>query len=215
MSTRDTVPAFGGNIKLYYSPGACSLSPHIALAEAGLTYTTEKVDLKTKKTETGGDFFAINPAGYVPALVLDNGETLTEGPAIVQYIADLAPAKKLAPPAGSFERVRLQEVLNFISTELHKSFSPLFNPTAPEEWKTFTRGLIGRRLDVVEQKLAGRDYLMGDFSVADGYLFTVLGWGRLVGVDVKENRPLVAAYLGRVMARPGVQQAMKEEGLIK
>ncbi len=202
-------------MKLYYSPGACSLSPHIALAEAGLAYTTEKVDLKTKKTETGADFFAINPAGYVPALVLDNGETLTEGPAIVQYIADLAPAKKLAPPAGSFERVRLQEVLNFISTELHKSFSPLFNPTAPEEWKTFTRGLIGRRLDVVEQKLAGRDYLMGDFSVADGYLFTVLGWGRLVGVEVKENRPLVAAYLGRVMARPGVQQAMKEEGLIK
>jgi glutathione S-transferase len=202
-------------MKLYYSPGACSLSPHIALAEAGLAYTTEKVDLKTKKTETGADFFAINPTGYVPALVLDNGETLTEGPAIVQYIADLAPAKKLAPPAGSFERVRLQEVLNFISTELHKSFSPLFNPTAPEEWKTFTRGLIGRRLDVVEQKLAGRDYLMGDFSVADGYLFTVLGWGRLVAVDVKENRPLVAAYLGRVMARPGVQQAMKEEGLIK
>ena len=202
-------------MKLYYSPGACSLSPHIALAEAGLAYTTEKVDLKTKKTETGADFFAINPAGYVPALVLDNGETLTEGPAIVQYIADLAPAKKLAPPAGSFERVRLQEVLNFISTELHKSFSPLFNPTAPEEWKTFTRGLIGRRLDVVEQKLAGHDYLMGDFSVADGYLFTVLGWGRLVGVDVKESRPLVAAYLGRVMARPGVQQAMKEEGLIK
>jgi glutathione S-transferase len=202
-------------MKLYYSPGACSLSPHIALAEAGLAYTTEKVDLKTKKTETGADFFAINPAGYVPALVLDNGETLTEGPAIVQYIADLAPAKKLAPPAGSFERVRLQEVLNFISTELHKSFSPLFNPTAPEEWKTFTRGLIGRRLDVVEQKLAGRDYLMGDFSVADGYLFTVLGWGRLVAVDVKENRPLVAAYLGRVMARPGVQQAMKEEGLTK
>jgi glutathione S-transferase len=202
-------------MKLYYSPGACSLSPHIALAEAGLAYTTEKVDLKTKKTETGADFFAINPTGYVPALVLDNGETLTEGPAIVQYIADLAPAKKLAPPAGSFERVRLQEVLNFISTELHKSFSPLFNPTAPEEWKTFTRGLIGRRLDVVEQKLAGRDYLMGNFSVADGYLFTVLGWGRLVAVDVKENRPLVAAYLGRVMARPGVQQAMKEEGLIK
>lgn len=202
-------------MQLYYSPGACSLSPHIALAEAGLAYTTEKVDLKTKKTETGADFFVINPAGYVPALVLDNGETLTEGPAIVQYIADLAPAKKLAPPAGSFERVRLQEWLNFISTEVHKSFSPLFNPAAPEEWKTVTRDLIGRRLDVVEQKLAGRDYLIGDFSVADGYLFTVLGWGRLVGVDVKENRPRIAAYIDRVKARPGVQQAMKEEGLIK
>ena len=202
-------------MKLFYSPGACSLSPHIALAEAGLAYTTEKVDLKTKKTESGADYFAINPAGYVPALVLDNGEALTEGPAIVQYIADLAPAKKLAPPAGSFERVRLQEVLNFISTEVHKSFSPLFNPAAPEEWKAVTRDLIGRRLDVVEQKLAGRDYLMGDFSVADGYLFTVLGWGRLVGVDVKENRPRIAAYIDRVKARPGVQQAMKEEGLIK
>ena len=201
-------------MKLYYSPGACSLSPHIALAEAGLAYNVEKVDLKTKKTESGADFFAINAAGYVPALVLDNGEVLTEGPAIVQYIADLAPTKKLAPPAGSFERVRLQEVLNFISTELHKSFSPLFNPATPEDWKTVVRGLIGRRLDVVEQKLADRDYLMGEFSVADGYLFTVLGWGRMVGVDVAA-RPLLAAYLARVMARPAVQQAMKEEGLIK
>jgi glutathione S-transferase len=201
-------------MKLYYSPGACSLSPHIALAEAGLAYNVEKVDLKTKKTESGADFFAINAAGYVPALVLDNGEVLTEGPAIVQYIADLAPTKKLAPPAGSFERVRLQEVLNFISTELHKSFSPLFNPATPEDWKTVVRGLIGRRLDVVEQKLAGRDYLLGEFSVADGYLFTVLGWGRMVGVDVAA-RPLLAAYLARVMARPAVQQAMKEEGLIK
>ena len=201
-------------MKLYYSPGACSLSPHIALAEAGLAYNVEKVDLKTKKTESGADFFAINAAGYVPALVLDNGEVLTEGPAIVQYIADLAPTKKLAPPAGSFERVRLQEVLNFISTELHKSFSPLFNPATPEESKTAARALIGRRLDVIEQKLAGRDYLLGEFSVADGYLFTVLGWGRMVGVDVAA-RPLLAAYLARVMARPAVQQAMKEEGLIK
>jgi glutathione S-transferase len=202
-------------MKLYYSPGACSMSPHIALAEAGLAYTLERVDLKTKKTETGADFFAINPAGYVPALVLDNGEVLTEGPAIVQYLADQAPAKKLAPPAASFERVRLQEALNFISTELHKSFGGLFNPAAPEEWKAVVRGLIGRRLDVVEQKLAGRDYLLGEFSVADGYLFTVLGWGRLVNLDVKEGRPLLAAYIKRVAARPGVQQAMKEEGLLK
>jgi len=201
-------------MKLYYSPGACSLSPHIALAEAGLAYSLEKVDLKTKKTETGADFFAVNPSGYVPALVLDNGEILTEGPAIVQYIADLAPDAKLAPPAGSFERVRLQELLNFISTELHKSFSPLFNPAAPEEWKTFTRGLIGRRLDVIEKKLAGRDYLMGEFSVADGYLFTILGWGRMVGVDIMA-RPLLADYVARVKARAGVQRAMTEEGLIK
>ena len=202
-------------MKLYYSPGACSLSPHIALAEAGLAYNVEKVDLKTKKTESGADFFAINPAGYVPALVLDNGEVLTEGPAIVQYIADLAPTKKLAPPAGSFERVRLQEVLNFISTELHKSFSPLFNPATPEESKTAARALIGRRLDLIEQKLAGRDYLMGEFSVADAYLFTVTSWGRMVGVDIKEGRPRLGEYWSRVMARPAVKQAMTEEGLIK
>jgi len=201
-------------MRLYYSPGACSLSPHIALAEAGLAYSLEKVDLKTKKTETGADYYAVNPAGYVPALVLDNGEILTEGPAIVQYIADLAPVARLAPPAGSFERVRLQELLNFISTELHKSFSPLFNPAAPEEWKALTRELLGRRLDVVEQKLGDRDYLMGEFSVADGYLFTILGWGRLVGVDIMA-RPRLAAYVARVKARPGVQRALTEEGLTK
>jgi glutathione S-transferase len=134
--------------------------------------------------------------------VLENGEVLTEGPAIVQYLADQVPEKKLAPSPGSFERVRLQEKLNFISTEIHKSFSPLFNPAAPEEWKTVARGLIGRRLDVVEQTLAGRDYLLGDFTVADAYLFTVLGWGRMVGVDVNEGRPLLAAYLKRVGSRP-------------
>lgn len=202
-------------MKLYYSPGACSLAPHIALAEAGLAYTLERVDLKTKKTETGADFFAVNPNGYVPVLLLDDGQTLTEVPALLQYIADLAPAKKLAPPAGSFERVRLQEALNFIATELHKSFGALFNPAAPEEWKTFTRGHVGRRLDVVEQKLAGRHYLLGEFSVADAYLWTFLGWGRLVNFDVREGRPLLAAYVARVKARPGVQQALKEEGLLK
>jgi glutathione S-transferase len=202
-------------MKLYYSPGACSLSPHIALAEAGLAYTLERVDLKTKKTETGVDFFTINPIGFVPVLQLDDGQLLTEGPAIVQYIADLAPDRKLAPPAGTLERARLQEALNYISTELHKSFSPLFNPVAPEEWKTFTRDLIGRRLDVVEKKLAGRDYLLGEFSVADGYLFTFLGWGRLVSLDVRAGRPLLADYIKRVAARPGVQQALKEEGLLK
>ena len=202
-------------MKLYYSPGACSLAPHIALAEAGLAYTLERVDLKTKKTETGADFFAVNPNGYVPVLALDDGQTLTEVPALLQYIADLVPAKKLAPPAGSFERVRLQEALNFIATELHKSFGALFNPAAPEEWKTFTRGHVGRRLDVVEQKLAGRHYLLGEFSVADAYLWTFLGWGRLVNFDVREGRPLLAAYVARVKARPGVQQALKEEGLLK
>ena len=215
MSEKDTGPASGRAIKLYYSPGACSLSPHIVLAESGLAYGIEKVDLKTKKTETGADFFAVNPAGYVPALVLDNGEVLTEGPAIVQYLADQAPAKKLAPPAASFERVRLQEMLNFISTAVHKSFSPLFNPASSEETKAAARALIGRRLDVLEQKLAGRDYLLGDFSVADAYLYTVLSWGRLVAVDIKEGRPRLGEYWSRVKARPAVQQAMKEEGLIK
>jgi glutathione S-transferase len=150
----------------------------------------------------------------VPALVLDNGEMLSEGPAIVQYLADLVPAKKLAPPAGSFERVRLQEVLNYISTELHKSFSPLFNPAAPEDWKTFMRGQILRRLEPMEKRLAKADYLMGEFTVADAYLFTILGWTRLVGIDLKENAVL-SAYIARVKARPAVQQAMKEEGLIK
>lgn len=201
-------------MKLYYSPGACSLSPHIALAEAGLAYSLERVDLKTKKTETGADFFAVNPAGYVPVLLLGDGQALTEGPAIVQFIADLAPARKLAPPADSFERVRLQEMLNFISSELHKSFSPLFNPAAPEEWKTVMRGLIGRRLDVIEQKLAGQDYLLGEFSVADGYLFTILGWGSLVAIDIMA-RPVLAAYVARVKARPAVQRALQEEGLLK
>jgi glutathione S-transferase len=202
-------------MKLYYSPGACSLSPHIALAEAGLAYSLERVDLATKVTETGVDFFTINPIGFVPVLQLDDGQFLTEGPAIVQWIADQAPAARLAPPAGSIGRARLQEALNFISTELHKTFSPLFNPAAPEEWKTFTREVLGRRLDVIEKKLAGWDYLLGDFSVADGYLFTFLGWGRLVQFDVRAGRPLIAEFIKRMQARPGVQQALREEGLLK
>ncbi len=153
----------------------------------------------------------------MPALRLDDGQMLTEGPAIVQYLADHAPAKRLAPPAASFERVRLQEVLNFISTEVHKAFSPLFNPAATRKWKTVTaRANIGRRLDVLEQKLAGLgDYLLGEFSVADAYLYTVLGWGRIVSVDVREGRPQMGDYWSRVKARPAVQQAMREEGLIK
>ena len=201
-------------MKLYYKAGACSLSPHIVLAESGLDYSIEAVDLQTKKTEKDTDFWKVNPNGYVPALLLDNDELLTEGPAIVQYIADLVPGKKLAPAAGSFERVRLQEWLNFISSELHKSFSPLFSPKAPEEWKTTMRELINRRIDVVVEKLGAHDYLMGDFSVADAYLFTVLGWGRWVGIDVT-TRPTIVAYLARVSGRPAVQQALKEEGLLK
>ncbi len=202
-------------MKLYYSPGACSLSPHIVLHESGLPFSTERVDLKTKKTETGADFLLVNPNGYVPTLQLDNGEILTEGPAIVQWIADQAPAKKLAPPNGTLERVRLQEWLNFISTELHKSHSPLFNPTAPEEWKSVMRELLTRRFTTVAQKLEGRDYLLGaDFSVADAYLFVVMSWGKWVKVDYAPW-PVLLAYQARVADRPGVQAALKAEGLLK
>lgn len=201
-------------MKLYYSPGACSLSPHIVLREAGLDFEMERVDLKSKKTEHGNDYLEINPKGYVPALRLDDGELLTEGPAIVQYLADRVPARKLAPAAGTMERVRLQEWLNFISTELHKSHSPLFNPAAPEEWKTWMRDLIGRRLALVAKQLEGRDYLLGDFSVADAYLFTVLSWGRFVNVDTSAW-PVIGAYQARMAARPAVQAALKAEGLLK
>ena len=201
-------------MKLYYSPGACSLSPHIVLREAGLDFEMERVDLKSKKTEHGNDYLEINPKGYVPAVRLDDGELLTEGPAIVQYLADRVPDRKLAPAAGTMERVRLQEWLNFISTELHKSHSPLFNPAAPEEWKTWMRDLIGRRLALVAKQLEGRDYLLGDFSVADAYLFTVLSWGRFVNVDTSAW-PVIGAYQARMAARPAVQAALKAEGLLK
>ncbi len=202
-------------MKLYYSPAACSLSPHIALREAGLPFTLEKVDLKTKQTETGADFLQVNSSGYVPALLLDSGEMLTEGPAIVQWIADQVPEKKLAPPNGTIERVRLQEWLNFISTELHKSHTPLFNPAAPEEWKAMMRELIAKRYATLAQKLEGRDFLMGnDFTVADAYLFVVMSWGRWVQVDLSPW-PVLLAYKARVSARPAVQAALAAEGLLK
>jgi len=200
-------------MKLYYKAGACGLSPHIVLAESGLSYEIEAVDLATKKTEHGADYFQINPNGYIPALVLANGEVLTEGPAIVQYIADQVPEKQLAPANGTLERARLQEWLNFISSELHKSHSPLFNPKAPEEWKTAMRELLARRYDVVVQKLGSKDYLLGEFSVADAYLFTVLSWDRFIGIDLAKW-PTLVAYQARVAARPGVQRALKEEKLI-
>lgn len=202
-------------MKLYYSPGACSLSPHIVLHESGLPFTVERVDLKTKQTETGADFFQVNPNGYVPTLQLDGGEILTEGPAIVQWIADQVPARKLAPPNGTLERARLQEWLNFISTELHKSHSALFNPAAPDEWKTAMRELLTRRFTTVAQKLEGRDYLLGaDFSVADAYLFVVMSWGKWVKIDYAPW-PVLQAYQARIAARPAVQAALKAEGLLK
>jgi len=202
-------------MKLYYSPGACSLSPHIALREAGLPFELVLASTKTKKLQDGSDFYAINSKGSVPVLELDNGQRLTEGPAIVQYIADLAPASKLAPANGTWERYRLQEWLNYITSELHKGFSPLFNPATPEETKTQVRAALQARLSWVNQQLEGKQYLLGDqFSVADAYLFVVSNWGQYVGVEIAELSNLVALR-GRVAGRPAVQEALKAEGLLK
>ncbi|WP_279116875.1 glutathione transferase GstA [Acidithiobacillus thiooxidans] len=171
--------------------------------------------LASKKTETGADYTAINPDGYVPALLLDDGQVLTEGPAIIQYLADRVPEKKLAPPLGTLERYRLMQWLNFISTELHKGFSPLFNPQVPEEWKAVAAAQLGRRLGTVSRQLEGKDWLLGEgFTVADAYLFTVLGWGRHVGIEL-EQWPVLQAYQGRVSMRPAVQSALKAEGLLR
>lgn len=200
-------------MKLYYGTGACSLSPHIVLREAGLRFELERVDLGTHKTERGADYYAINPKGYVPALELGNGQMLTEGAAIVQYLADLVPEKNLAPPAGTLERYRLQEWLNYIATELHKGFGPLFNPKAHEDAKTAARAQLAKRLGYVAERLAGRDYLMGQaFTVADAYLFTVLRWTHFVGFDLSPW-PALVAYLARIALRPAVVAAMKAEGL--
>lgn len=202
-------------MKLYFSPGACSLSPHIVLLEAGLGFTTERVDLATKLTASGSDYSAINPKGSVPALQLDDGQILTEGPAIVQYLADLVPAKQLAPVAGSIERYRLIEALNFISTELHKGFSPLFNPDMPPEAAIIARALLVNRIGLIARQLESSAYLCGQqFSVADAYLFTVLNWAAYVDLDLSAW-PAVGAYLGRIAARPAVHLALLEEGLIK
>lgn len=201
--------------KLYYSPGACSLSPHIALREAGLPFELALASTKTHKLADGSDFYAVNPKGYVPLLELDDGQRLSEGPVIVQYIADQAPASGLAPAAGTMARYRLMEWLNFITTELHKGFSPLFNPAMPEGAKALARAKLADRLSWVDTQLEGKDHLMGDtFTVADGYLFTVAGWGRYVGVDIGPLKNL-GAFMARVAARPAVQAAMKAEGLIK
>jgi glutathione S-transferase len=202
-------------MKLYYSPGACSLSPHIALFEAGLKFDIERVNLANKQTAGGADFRAINPKGYVPALGLDNGELLTEGPAMVQYIADQVPEKKLAPAAGTMERYRLTEWLNFISTEIHKGFSPLFKPHMPDEAKKMARELLALRFEFIAQQLEGKQYLTGaQFTVADGYLFTTMNWAPRVDVDLS-RWPVLQAFQERVAARPAVQQALAAEGLLK
>ena len=201
-------------MQLFYAPGACSLSPQIVLKEAGLTFDTVKVDTKSKAM-AGGDYRSVNPLGYVPALALDDGTVLTEGPAIVQYIADTVPDKKLAPANGTLERTKLQGWLNFISTELHKGFSPLFNAAMPEEAKRYFRERLATRFQHLDKHLADKDYLLGGaFSVADAYLFTVSNWAAHTGVDLSAF-PNVLAYRKRVAARPAVAAAMKAEGLIK
>ena len=202
-------------MKLYYSPGACSLSPHIALSEAGLKADLVKVDLRAHKTEGGEDYYAINPKGYVPALQLDNGYLLTEGPAIVQYLADQAPEKKLAPANGTVERYKLQEWLTFIGTELHKTFSPLFNPAVTEDVKKASLEKLATRFAYVAKHLEGKQFILGDqFSVADGYLFVILNWARAKAPSVHES-PVLKAYFERIMARPAVKAAMVAEGLQK
>jgi glutathione S-transferase len=202
-------------MKLYFSPGACSLSPHIVLLEAGLAFTTERVDLRTKLTASGDDFKSVNPKGYVPALELKDGTVLTEGPAIVQFVADLAPESKLAPAAGTLERYQLMEWLNFIGTELHKNFGPLFNPAATDDMKAIARTNLSKRFGYVARQLEGRDFLTGtDFTVADAYLFTVASWAAHVQVDLSDW-PSLQRFLGRVADRPAVQQALRAEGLLK
>jgi glutathione S-transferase len=201
-------------MKLYYSPAACSLSPHIALKETGLAHTLVKVDLKSKAMDGGGDFNAVNGKGYVPTLELDDGSRLTEGPAILQYIADQAPGSGVAAANGTMPRYRLQEWLNFISTELHKQYSPLFDEKTPAEVKTAQRNKLGTRFDWIVAQLGSKPYLMDSFTVADGYLFTVLSWSKWVDIDLGKW-PVLAEYVARVGARPKVVEALKAEGLVK
>jgi glutathione S-transferase len=202
-------------MRLYYAPGACSLSPHIVSRELGIPVDLQKVSTKDKTMEGGGDYWKVNPKGYVPALELDNGQVLTEGPAIVQYLADQKPDAGLAPKPGSFDRYKLQEWLNFITSEIHKGFSPLFRPNTPDEYKKIAKENLATRFDWLDKQLAGKDYLMGkQFSIADPYLFTVLNWSNPTKIDMS-RWPNLQAYMARVGSRPKVQEAMKAEGLVK
>lgn len=202
-------------MKLYYSRGACSLAPHIALYETGLPFTVARTDTKTKLLEDGSDFRAISPNGYVPVLELDNGERLTEAGVILQYIADQKPAAGLVPAFGSLQRYRVMEWLTFISSEVHKSYSPLFRPTTPEDYKPVAKALLNQRLGYVNEKLAGKQFLLGDqFTVADAYLFVVVNWSRAVDVDLSPY-PDLQQFQERVAKRPAVQSALKAEGLVK
>lgn len=199
-------------LRLYYTPVACSLSPNIALREAGLPFELDRIDLKTKKAASGKNYLDVNPKGYVPALELDDGRVITEGVAIVQYIADQAPESGLAPPAGTFERVRLQEWLNFIATELHKGMAPAYSPLASDELKQVTRERVGSRLAFLGKQLEGKRYLLGDrFSIADGYAFYAMRlWQRVTKADLPEG---LSAYYARIAERPAVKAALAAEGL--
>jgi glutathione S-transferase len=202
-------------MKLYYSPGACSLSPHIALLEAGLPYELVRVDVRAKKLENGDDFLQVNPKGQVPALRLDSGELVTEGPVIVQMIADRAAGKNLAPGRDSAERYKLLEWLNFITTELHKNFSPVFAPVLSDDTKAFFKDRLMGKFKYLDGQLAGHDYLLGNqFTVADGYLFTMLTWADRMKFDLSAL-PNLVAYKARIAARPKVQEALTKEGLLK
>ena len=201
-------------MKLYYTPGACSMAADIALHEAGIAFTPERVDLATKKTAAGDDFTKVNPKGYVPALGLDDGSVLTEAGTVLQYIADRKPEAGLAPAAGTMERYRLMEWLNFISSEIHKGFGPLWNPKTPEEVRKGAVAQLGKRFDYVVSVLGTKPYLMGDrFTIADAYFFTVLNWTNLHKVDLAPW-PALQAYMARVAARPKVQETLRAEGLI-
>jgi glutathione S-transferase len=201
-------------MKLYYSPGACSLSPHIVACEAGIDLALEKVDLQAKVTAGGADFTKLNPKGYVPTLQLDNGEFLTEGPAIVQYLADQKPASQLAPAPGTLARYRLQEMLTYINSEIHKSFSRLFNPAVTDAVRSDTIAYLYKRYALIEQQLGGHKFLLGDhFTVADAYLFTVSNWADYLKVDMSQF-PKLLRFQKAVAARPAVQQALRAEGLL-
>jgi glutathione S-transferase len=202
-------------MKLYYSPGTCSLASHIALYETGLQFETDRLIKTTKMTTGGENYMQINPKGYVPALKLDNGSILTEGAAVLQYIADQKPDSGLAPPCGTMERYHLQEWLTYISSEIHKSFSPLFNKDASEDVKSHARSMLSKRLVYAEAQLADKPFLMGDrFTVADAYFFVVMNWSKIVGFDLAPV-PNIKEFLARIAVRPAVQAAMKAEGLLK
>jgi len=202
-------------MKLYYSPGACSLAPHIVAREAGLDLDLVRVDIPSKKTADGGDYWKINPKGYVPALALDDGQVLTEAGVVCQYLADRKPETGLTAQAGILAHYRQLEALNFVATEVHKQLGALFNPAMTPEMKEVQKGTISRRLDALETLLTGRDYFAADhFTAADAYLFTVLNWTGGLKIDVSKW-PNIQAYIARIAARPKVQEAMKAEGLIK